>query len=81
MTLHITRSEIFVKEFFVVSHLRCPSFLRTERHRKRYGNTAVQIRRKFLRLDLISLEFSISRRFFQNQVHHGDTESTEGVFL
>ena len=25
-----------------------------------------------MRLDLISLEFSISRGLFQNQIHHGD---------
>ena len=32
---------------------------------------AVQIRRKLLRLGLILLEFWITHRLFQNQVHHG----------
>ena len=32
---------------------------------------AVQIGWKWFRLDLISLEFSINRPLFQNQVHHG----------
>ncbi len=37
---------------------------------------AVQIRRKLLRLGLILLEFWITHRLFQNQVHHGGTENT-----
>jgi hypothetical protein len=41
---------------------------------------AVQIRWKLLRLDLTSLEFSISRGLFQNQIHHGGTEGTEKYF-
>ena len=43
--------------------------------------TAVQITGSFLGLWLILLGFWMGNRPFQNQVHHRDTEGTEGDFL